>query len=100
MIGSIGSRTKARQHFRRALELSPEFPENRLVLIEANLGWGETSAACREIVALEKDWSEARSRFSGANWEPTWADWAARLAAAKTKSEAASHQPTPSPRNR
>ena len=100
-IGSIGSRSKARQHFRRALELSPEFPENRLVLIEADLAWGEAGAARREITALEQDWSEARLRFTGSEWEPTWSDWEARLAVAKRKSDAAaSHAPVPSPRNK
>jgi tetratricopeptide (TPR) repeat protein len=98
-FGSVGSRSKARQHFRRALELAPEFPENRLVLIEADLKWGETGAVHREITALEKDWADARLRFAGPDWEPTWSDWDARLTVAKRKS-AASHPPAQSPRNK
>src|SRR5260370_20620318 len=40
-LGSIGSRTKARQHLQRAVQLAPDFPENRLNLIEADLKWGD-----------------------------------------------------------
>ena len=101
VFGSIGSRSKARQHFKRALELSPEFPENRLVFIEANLKWGDASAARREIADLEQDWEPARSRFSGARWEPAWEEWDARLAAAKKKAGAVASRPVAeAPRNK
>ena len=40
-IGSVGSRSKAREHLERAVELAPQYPENRLNLIEAYLKWGE-----------------------------------------------------------
>ena len=42
-IGSIGSRTKAREHLKRAVELAPQYPENRLNLIEAYLQLGRTA---------------------------------------------------------
>src|SRR5205085_8577123 len=36
-LGSIGSRSRAKQHLERAVELTPDYPENRLDLIEAFL---------------------------------------------------------------
>ena len=48
-IGSVGSRTRAREHLKRAVELAPQYPENRLNLIEAYLKWGERTGAYREL---------------------------------------------------
>jgi hypothetical protein len=42
VIGSVGSRTRAREHLRRAVEVAPQYPENRLSLIEAYLKVGRT----------------------------------------------------------
>src|SRR6185295_95325 len=47
-LGSIGSRSHARRHMDRAIELAPDYPENRLNLIEACLGWSDRNAAIRE----------------------------------------------------
>jgi tetratricopeptide (TPR) repeat protein len=82
---SIGSRTKARQRLRRTVELEPDFPENRLVLAEAYLKWGETADARHELKALEELWPEARRKFSDENWAPIWADWEKRLQNIKDK---------------
>jgi tetratricopeptide (TPR) repeat protein len=75
VIGSIGSRTKARQHLRRAVELEPLYPENRLNLIEAYLEWGEHTGAYRELQVLENTWPAARTNFAGEAWAASWADW-------------------------
>ena len=56
-FGSIGSRTKARQHLERALELAPRYPENRLNLIESELQWGDRKAA---RVPARSDHADAR----------------------------------------
>ena len=53
VIGSVGSRTRAREHLKRAVELAPQYPENRLTLIEAYLNWGERTGAYRELQTLE-----------------------------------------------
>jgi tetratricopeptide (TPR) repeat protein len=82
---SIGSRTKARQRLRRTVELVPDYPENRLVLAEALLKWGETADARRELKALEELWPDARRKFSGDAWAPIWLDWEKRLKNAKDK---------------
>lgn len=81
---SIGSRAKARQHLRRAVELAPEYPENRLVLAEACLRWGDRSGAKRELKELESLWPKANAALTGELWQAAWADWQARLERAKT----------------
>ena len=84
-IVSIGSRTRAREHLRRAVELAPEYPENRLNLIEAYMKWGERTRASRELQMLEATWSAARTKFVGPAWAASWADWEARLKKLKQK---------------
>jgi hypothetical protein len=78
-IGSIGNRSKARQHLQMAVQLSPDFPENRLNLAEAFLKWTDHHLARRELKALEELWPKARGDYSGPDWEASWLDWDARL---------------------
>ncbi len=82
---SIGSRSKARQHLQRAVELAPDFPENRLNLIEAYIKWGERKDALREVQALEELWPAAMKKFTGDDWAASRADWEKRFNAAKAK---------------
>jgi len=76
----VGSREKARIHLTRAVELSPDHPENRLFLAEQLLRWGEREAARNQLSALEAGIPEARRRLTGPDWEPAWTSWDARLA--------------------
>jgi tetratricopeptide (TPR) repeat protein len=92
---SIGNRSKAKQHLRRAVELAPEFPENRLDLIESYLKWGDRNEARRELTALESVWPGARTKFQGPDWTASWKDWQARLEDLKKKIEEASKLETP-----
>jgi len=85
VIVSIGSRAKAQQHLRRAVELAPEYPENRLNLIEAGLKWGDRAGARRELKALEEHWPQAQHQLTGETWAASWADWKKRLADAADK---------------
>jgi len=78
-IGSIGSRRKAREHLVRAVQLAPQYPENRLNLIETHLKWGEPNNVRRELAALEGIWPAARTNLVGAAWAASWADWEPRL---------------------
>lgn len=84
-FGSIGNRSKARVHLRRAVAIFPEYPENRLYLIEAYLRWGEQVAAAREFKLLAEQWAELHKKYSGENWELSWQDWEKRFASAKAK---------------
>jgi hypothetical protein len=96
---SIGSRSKARQHLQRAVQLAPGYPENRLNLMEAFLKWNDHTGGRRELAALDALWPTARTNFLGEAWELSWADWDARLKKARKKI-AEQAQPIASPRNK
>ena len=89
-FASIGSRVKARQYLQRAIEVAPDFPENRMVMAESCVKWSDRNGLTREWKALEALLPEARRRLSGPEWEAAWADWDARLAELRQKAEAAS----------
>ena len=85
VIGSVGSRTQARRCLRRAAELAPDYPENRLDLLEAYLKWNERASARTELKGLEALWPRAGTNFTGAAWAPSWIDWNTRLETAREK---------------
>ena len=72
---SVGSRTKARQHLQKAVELCPVYPGNRLSLLEAQLDWGETRAVQSQLGAMEEQLQSARTKFIGEEWVRDWQDW-------------------------
>jgi tetratricopeptide (TPR) repeat protein len=84
-IVSIGSRSKARQHLQKAVELAPEFPENQLNLIEAYLKWDYHAEAERQLGELEKIWPAAQKKFTGDAWVLSWTDWNKRFVSVKKK---------------
>lgn len=94
---SIGSKSKARQHLKAAVELAPDFPENRLNLVETYLKWSDRPAAQREFNLLEKIWPEAKKTLSGDEWDASWFDWNKRYAVVKRKLEDAA-RPLESPK--
>lgn len=75
---SIGSRSKARLHLTRAVQLAPDHPENRLCLAEALLKWNEPRAAKPQLDALLALWDDARSRLAGPQYEADWRQWQKR----------------------
>ena len=83
VLASVGSRTKARQHLRRAAELAPGFPPNRLNLLESYAGWGEKGEARLQLRRLEVILPVARTNFTGADWAAAWAEWEPRVAQAR-----------------
>jgi tetratricopeptide (TPR) repeat protein len=99
VFGSVGSRTRAREHLRRAVEVAPQYPENRLSLIETYIKWGERTGAYRELQTLEAAWPAARTNFVGEAWASSWADWEPRLKKLKKKAEE-STKPVGSPREK
>ncbi|MEO6034127.1 MAG: hypothetical protein ABIQ35_02615 [Verrucomicrobiota bacterium] len=72
---SIGSRSKARNHLQRAVLLKPNYPENRLTLLEAYLKWSDQTGSSHEFQALKELWPDAKKEFSGEQWESSWVDW-------------------------
>jgi tetratricopeptide (TPR) repeat protein len=85
--GSIGNRGKARTYLKRAIELEPDFPENRLNYLEACLQWVDWAGAAREMKQLDAIWDLAQTSLSGPAWDSSWWDWRKRRAEAKTKIE-------------
>ncbi len=98
-IGSVGNKSKARQHLLRAAVLAPDHPENRLNLGESAVRWRDLKTAQRELAALEELWSPARARLSGPDWEVNWADWSSRLDELRSKVKEPA-KPLTSPRAR
>jgi tetratricopeptide (TPR) repeat protein len=84
---SIGSRSKARQHLQRAVELAPDYPGNRLNLIEAFLKWGDRNDAVREVKSLKEIWPGAHQKYTGDEWIPSWLEWETRFQKAQNKVE-------------
>jgi tetratricopeptide (TPR) repeat protein len=76
---SLGSRSKARFHLQKAVELSPDFPENRLALLEAYWKWGEHELVLAQLPAAEQVFKAARSKLTGEDWAVSWQDWTRRL---------------------
>jgi tetratricopeptide (TPR) repeat protein len=82
---SIGSKRKAREHLERAVQLDPDFPDNRLALLESFEQWSDRRSFDRQFSATEKCMAEAREKFTGPDWEQSWADWEKRWNALKAK---------------
>ncbi len=93
-ILSIGSRSKARQHLQRALQLAPQYPENHLILMESCLKWGDRSGASRELKAIDEIWAKARADLAGPAWASNWAEWENRREQARKKLDGAAHLET------
>lgn len=72
---SLGSRSKARKHLERAVELNPGYPGNHLHLLEAYCEWKDIKGIRRQMKALEALWPAARTNFTGTAWASFWADW-------------------------
>lgn len=84
---SIGSKKKALEHLQRAARLHPEFPDNQLALAESFQQWGEKSDFQRQLKVAERIVNEAREKFTGQQWEQSWADWEKRIRTLKSKNE-------------
>ncbi len=75
---SIGSKRKARALLEQAARLAPDYPENRLILVESRLQWKERGDASGELKTLDALWPKAQTNFTGVIWEQSWADWTIR----------------------
>lgn len=95
---SIGSRGKARVHLKKAVELSPDYPDNWLSLLESYLEWNERKSVLPHLNTVEKCLQEARKKLTGEAWTSSWQDWDLRWAKIKSKT-AKSPATLESPRN-
>ena len=72
---SIGSNSKARKHLERSVEIAPDYPANRLNLLEAYLDWHDKKGIAREWEALKTLMPAARTNFTGIQWTAHWKSW-------------------------
>jgi hypothetical protein len=79
---SIGSKRKSRPFSEQAVQLTPDYPENHLNLIESYLKWDEPVAAKKELHALDVIWPAARTNLTGEKWAHSWDNWSMRRDAA------------------
>lgn len=82
---SIGSRNKARQHLEKAVQLFPEYPGNRICLLESLVKWGDKKAVQSQLASTEEFLKEARTKFTGDRWVTDWQDWDQRWEKIKAK---------------
>lgn len=82
---SIGDRQKAKSHLLKAIQLSPNYPDNYLNLIEAYLKWNDAKSAQAQLTRMEKIWPSAQQEFSGEDWKWSWVDWEKRRSKAAEK---------------
>ena len=82
---SVGSRQKARRYLQRAVELAPDFPANRITLLESWLQWGEKKSVLQQIDPVEAVLKAARTNLTGAAWAPSWVEWDQRWQAVKVR---------------
>lgn len=96
---SIGNRGKSRFHMHRAVQLFPDYPDNRLSWLEAQLEWGERKAVVEDFPAVRELLKSARKNLTGDEWALSWRDWDARFEKLQSKSAAPSDR-TVSPRGK
>jgi tetratricopeptide (TPR) repeat protein len=75
---SIGSRAKARQHFDKALELAPDYPDNHLSALEAYIQWNDQARIRAGILNYKRVLEPAKEKYNSPKWRPYWRDWDAR----------------------
>ena len=75
---SLGSRGKARTHLEKSVQLSSDYPDNHLCLLEAYLQWGDTKKARSNLTNVESILQTARAKLTGDDWALSWQDWDGR----------------------
>ena len=83
---SIGSRSKARRHLEKAVELSPEYPTNHLAVMDAYLRWEERAALRAAMARYRRLLPNARQTYTAARWKNSWRTWDAEWSGLVEKS--------------
>jgi len=92
---SLGSRRKARKHLQKATELVPDYPDNHLCWLEAQLKWGETKAVKAQLAVVEIVMQSARTNLTGERWSRDWEDWDTRWKTIKAKADVSASAQSP-----
>lgn len=72
---SIGSRSKAKQHLLKAVQVASEYPDNHISLIESLIEWADLKAARAAVLQAESPMRQARLELTGDRWKEAWRDW-------------------------
>lgn len=90
---SIGSKSKARAHLQKAIEIAPEFPDNQLSMMEALVKWRDRLALQRAISTYRSDvLPKAKAKYSGSEWQSAWEDWGRSFQEILAKSQRLEHE--------
>jgi hypothetical protein len=84
---SIGSRSKARKHLERAVELVPDYPTNLLTLMDAYVHWEDAEALHSAMNRYRRLIPLAKEKYQGPLWENSWKDWEERWAKIREQSQ-------------
>lgn len=84
---SIGSKSKARRHLEKAVELAPDYPTNHLELMRACLRWGDKSDLAKTISRYTRLLPSARQKLTGETWKNSWKNWDAEWSDLQSKLE-------------
>ncbi len=72
---SLGNRKKSLFHLEKAVEVSPDYPGNRLYLLETWIKWGKKDKARAALDVTRKVMEKAPASFTGPAWTEALADW-------------------------
>ena len=72
---SIGDSRKAIVHLEKAVQIDPDYPENRLCLLEALVRQGRLGPAQRVAREHAQALPRAKAAFEGPEWQLDWLDW-------------------------
>lgn len=92
---AIGDNAKAKQHLKKAVELSPNYPDNQLYWLESLWEWGSKDTVRTNLAEAEKVLDKARLELTGPAWMLSWKDWDKRWQQLKAKADV---RPASSPR--
>jgi len=77
----LGDKRQARSRLERAVVLAPQYPENRLNLLELLVRSKDLRNAQSQLAEIERVWPGAKTEFTGQPWAAAWLDWDTRKAA-------------------
>ena len=75
---SLGNRKNALFHLEKAVEVSPDYPGNRLYLIETLIKWGKNDSARAALAETRKVMEKAPVSFTGPMWREDLTNWERR----------------------
>ncbi len=82
---SIGSKAKAREHFRRAVELRPDYPHNLIAYAEVLNRSRDRTLLAETLKALDDLWPKAKKAFAQDVSDYNWAAWEESRSALKAR---------------